>query len=126
MAQTPTMMSHTVAWLFSLVAFCGCFTVCILPLNSNDPTLALILHVGRRRLRHFAAEVSLNYVEREIDAGSQTTCGRDLLVLHKAQAALETNVGKRLRKLIEELVMRGSVLAGKQARLAKLKRARAN
>src|SRR6185369_2245530 len=75
------------------------------------PTLALIFHVSRRRLGHFAAEVPLNDVQCEIDSGRQTSCSRDLLVLDKAQSTLESYVGKCLCKLIEEVVMRGGFLA---------------
>ena len=100
--EQPTLLtsiSRTVMWLS--VHFVT------LPINLHNPTFALVFHVSRRGLRHFAAKVSIDDTQREIDSGSQTTRSRDLLVLDKAQSAFEADIGKRLRKLIEEVVMSG-------------------
>src|SRR5215213_2976483 len=73
---------------------------------SCNPTLALVFHVSRGGLGHVAAEVSVHHAQREIDTGRQATRGRDLLVLNKAEPALNADVWKCLFKPIEKVVVR--------------------
>src|SRR5688572_515781 len=101
-------------------------TPTLLASSSYDPALALILHVNRGRLRHVAPEVSIDHSQREIDSRRQTARSRDLLLFDEAQPAFYCDIGKRLGKPIEKVVMCRRRLAFQQSRLAELKCAGAN
>src|ERR671933_98160 len=90
----------------TFVLLCGPFTFCILALKvghkkaqeaqnhfvffvllcgtSYDPALALIFHVSRSGLGHFAAEIPVDYTQREIYPGRQAAGSGDLLLFDKA------------------------------------------
>src|SRR5215217_6536972 len=68
---------------------------------SDNPALALVLHVSRSCLRYFASKISIDHSQREIYSGRQPTRSRDLLLLDKTQSTLNADVGKGLGKPVQ-------------------------
>src|SRR5688572_29260702 len=75
--------------------------------HSRPPGVARILHVLRGADGRFDPEVARDDVQRQVDAGSEPTGGRDAPAVHEAQAPPELDVGELLRKAVEEFVVRG-------------------
>src|SRR6266404_4748070 len=52
---------------------------------SNNPALALILHVSRGRLRHVASEIPIDNSQGEIDSRREPAGGGDPIAFDKSQ-----------------------------------------